>query len=156
MLPFHFLQTHFNIFLPSTPTSSKWSLSPTFPTKILRPPLIFSNRATCHTHLIILYSITRKTFAEKQWSYSSFLCSFILSPVTLSFLNPNIFSASYSRTPLPMLLNVPYQNSHPYKAADIILALYQQTYDVSQGSQIFVVKGHALYCEMVCWPHVEK
>jgi len=55
-----------------------------------------------------------------------------------------------------MLLIVRYQNSHPYKAADIIIALCQQTYDVSQGSQLFVVKGHALYREMVCWPHMEK
>jgi len=55
-----------------------------------------------------------------------------------------------------MLLIVRYQNTHPYKAADIIITLYKQTYDVNQGSQIFVIKGHARYCEMVSWPHMEN
>jgi hypothetical protein len=81
------------------PTSSKWSLSPSFPTKPLCATLIFPSRATCHAHLIILYVITRKTFAEEQRSYSSSLCSFILSPVTLSFLSPNIFLCSLFSNP---------------------------------------------------------
>jgi hypothetical protein len=55
-----------------------------------------------------------------------------------------------------VFLNVRDQISHPYKTTYIIIALYKQIYDVNQGSQIFVVKGHAVNSEVVCRPHVEN
>ena len=84
--PPYFLKIHFNIFIPSAPRSSKWSLS-------LRPPRqnpICKSLLThtCRDHLI-RDLITRKISDETYRSYSSSLCSLLHSPVTLSLLSPN-------------------------------------------------------------------
>ena len=48
------LKIHFNIIFPSTPRSSKQSLSIIFPAKPLHAPLLSPIRATCSGHHIIL------------------------------------------------------------------------------------------------------
>ena len=76
-----------------------------FSTKTLYTPLLSSISATCPTHLISLDFISRTILGEEYRSYSSSLCSFLHSPVTSSFLVPNILlSTLYSNT-LPKTLS---------------------------------------------------
>jgi hypothetical protein len=72
---------HLNIVLPSTPESSKWTLSIRFPN---RYPVCTPIRATCHALLILLDLITRTILSEQYRSLSSSLCSLLHSPVTSS------------------------------------------------------------------------
>ena len=58
-----------------------------FPTK----PLLFPIRVTYPVHLILLDLISRKVFGEEPRSWSSSLHSLLHSPVTSSFLGPNVF-----------------------------------------------------------------
>jgi len=115
----HFLKIHLNIILPSTPESSKWSLSlrwfhhqhPVYTSAVPHPcymsRLPHSSRF-CHP----------KKLGEKYRSLSSSLCSFLHSPVTSSLLGPNILlSILFSNAlGLRISLNVCDQVSHPYKA----------------------------------------
>jgi hypothetical protein len=111
-----------DIILPSTPASSKLSLSPRFsqqnPTKTKTKTRLMSTiRATSPAHLILLDIITRKFLGEKYRSLSSSIYNFHHSLVTSSLLCPNIllntlFSSTLS---LRSSLNVSDRVSHPYK-----------------------------------------
>jgi hypothetical protein len=72
--------------------------------------------------------ITRKMLGEHR-SLSSSLYSLLYSPVTSSFLGPNILlSTLFSNTPsLRSFLNVSDQVSHPYTTGKIIV-LYSSSH----------------------------
>ena len=78
------LSIHLRLGLPS-------GLLPSgFPSKTLYTPLSSPVRAICPAHLILLDFITRTILGEEYKSFGSLLCSLLHSPVTSSFLGPNI------------------------------------------------------------------
>ena len=102
--PSHFMNSHLNITLPSTPGSSKWSLSLTFPHQNLiytspRPHTCYMSRPS-HS----IDTINRTILGEQYRSLSSSLCSFLHSPITTSLLGPNILNTLSSNPPQPTFL----------------------------------------------------
>ena len=112
----HLLENHPNIIYPSTPRSPQWSLSLQFPHQDPIHPPLFTLRATFPAHLILLNFITRKILSDEYKSFSSSLCSLLLSPVTSSVLGPNILLNTMFSNTLRFLSsrNVSDQVSHPY------------------------------------------
>ena len=120
------LDIHPNIIHPSTPRSPSDLYPSGFPTKTLYTPLSSPISASCSAHLILLDFITRTILGEEYKSFSSSLCNLLYSPVTSSFLVPNIhlnimFSNTLSFLPSR---NVNDQVSHPYKTTGKIIVLY--------------------------------
>jgi hypothetical protein len=62
-----------------------------FPTKTLYASLFYLIRATCPTHLILVYFISRLIFVEQYVSWTSSLCSLLQFLVTWSLLDPDVF-----------------------------------------------------------------
>ena len=67
----HFLKIHFNIILPSTPVSFRWSLSLSFPHQNRMYTSTLPIRATCPAHLNRLDLINRIILVEEYKSLSS-------------------------------------------------------------------------------------
>ena len=129
----HLLEIHPNIIHPSTPSSPQWSPSLWFPQQDPIHPLSSPILSTCPAHLILLDFITRTILGEEYKSFSSSLCSLLHSPVTSSFLGPNILLNTMFSNTLSFLSsrNVIDQVSHPYKTTDkIIVRTYIMLYYV--------------------------
>ena len=94
MILSHFLNIHLNIILPSTPGSSKWSLSFRFTHQNTIYTSLLPHSATCPTHLILLYFITQSIFGEGYTSLSFSLCGFSPLPCYLVPLRPK-YSPQY-------------------------------------------------------------
>ena len=122
----HLLEIHPNIIHPSKPRSHQWSISLRFPHQDPIHPLSSPIRATCPAHIILLDFITRKILGEEYKSFSSSLCNLLHSPVTSSFLGPNILLNTMFSNTLSFLSSrcVNDQVSHPYKTTGKIIVLY--------------------------------
>jgi hypothetical protein len=113
----YFLKTHLNSALPSTSDLSCGLFPSGFHKKTVYTPIPSPIRATFLAHLILLDLINRKIFCENYRSLSSSLYSFLYSPITSSFLGPNILlSTPFANTlNLCSSISVSDQVSHSYK-----------------------------------------
>jgi len=122
-IPPHVQKIHHNIIIPSTPGSSKWSLSLRFPHQnpVYTPPLPHMCHIPRPSHSSRFYH--SNNICEQYRSLSSSLCSFLHSPVTPSLLGPNILvSTLFSNTlSLCSSLNVSDHVSHPYETTGTIV-----------------------------------
>jgi hypothetical protein len=73
--PSHVLKIHFNIILPSTSESPKWSPDFRSPQENPLCTSLYPIRATRPAYLILLDLITRMIFGDEYRSLSSSLCS---------------------------------------------------------------------------------
>ena len=122
---FHFPKIHLNI-IPHLRLRLPSALFPSgFPTKTLYTHLPSPIHATCLAHLILDF-ITRTLLGEEYRSFSSSLCSFLHSPITLSLLGPNILLNTFFSNTLILCssFSVSDQVSHPYKTTGKIIVLY--------------------------------
>ena len=120
------LKIRFNITLPPTPGSSKWSPALMSPHQnpVCTPPLPHNCHVTAH--LILFDLIKLAIFGEDHRSWNSSLCSFLHSPVASSLVVPYIFLSTLFSNTLCLLfsLNVSDQVSHPYKTTGKIIVFY--------------------------------
>ena len=80
--------------LPLVLQTFTWFFVSGFPTKTLYAFLFFPICNTYLTHLILLDLMAWIIFGEKYKSWSSTLYNVLLSPLTYSFLEPNIFPSN--------------------------------------------------------------
>ena len=87
----HFLEIHINIFLPSMPKSSKWSVPRRFSYQhhVCTSPLPLAAKRPAHFSFLDL--ITGIMFVEEYRSWCSSLYSILHSPAASSLLAPYIF-----------------------------------------------------------------
>ena len=83
----YFLNTHFNIILPSTPRTFRLLFSSGLTTKTLSASFLFPICATCPTHFILLDFITRLC-SENYGSLISSCCSLFHAPCHLVLHGP--------------------------------------------------------------------
>ena len=121
----HLLEIHPNIIHPSMPRSPQWSLSLRFPHRDPIHPFSSPIRAICPAYLILLDFITRTLLGEEYKSFSYSLYSLHHSPVTSSFLGPNILLNTMFSNTFSFLSShdVSDQVSHPYKTTGTIIVL---------------------------------
>jgi len=102
---YHLQKIHLNINLPSTPGSSKLSLSLRFPHKNSAYTSTLPHTCYVPRSCTLLDLIVWITFGEDYRSLSSSICSLLHFPVTSPLLRQNIiFSTLFSKQPQPTIL----------------------------------------------------
>jgi len=121
--PHYFPKMNSYIILPSTPTSSEWSLPFRFSNQnfVWISPLSHACYISCP--LIILNLIALIMFCEVYKLWSSSLCSLLQTPAPSSLLGPNFLLCTLflDTHNLCSSLSVRDQVSHPYKTTGKIM-----------------------------------